>query len=106
MNAEYLRSLGVGTILGGEFEGGLVRLADRLESADGFEEENKIFPRGLKPTEGRYSMSELNLRPPKASVSEPPAGEREKPHGSEDSALRYRGRDAVNRATPTFVATS
>jgi radical SAM superfamily enzyme YgiQ (UPF0313 family) len=32
MNAEYLRSLGVGTILGGEFEGGLVRLAEGLES--------------------------------------------------------------------------
>jgi len=31
MNAEYLRSLGVGTILGGEFEGELVRLAERLE---------------------------------------------------------------------------
>src|SRR5216684_193561 len=30
MNAEYLRSLGVGAILGGEFEGGLVRLAERL----------------------------------------------------------------------------
>src|SRR6266446_1712423 len=30
MNEEYLRSLGVGTILGGEFEGGLVRLAERL----------------------------------------------------------------------------
>jgi radical SAM superfamily enzyme YgiQ (UPF0313 family) len=30
MNAEYLRTLGVGTILGGEFEGGLVRLAGRL----------------------------------------------------------------------------
>ena len=33
MNAEYLRSLGVGTILGGEFEGGLVRLAERLTAA-------------------------------------------------------------------------
>src|SRR6266478_1820603 len=30
MNAEYLRSLGVGTVLGGEFEGELVRLAERL----------------------------------------------------------------------------
>ena len=30
MNAEYLRSLGVGTILGGEFEGELVRLVERL----------------------------------------------------------------------------
>src|SRR5713101_4885879 len=33
MNAEYLRSLGVGTILGGEFEGELVRLAERLNGA-------------------------------------------------------------------------
>ena len=33
MNAEYLRSLGVSTILGGEFEAGLVRLADRLCSS-------------------------------------------------------------------------
>src|ERR1700687_1238832 len=32
MNAEYLRSLGVGTILGGEFEGGLVRLAERISA--------------------------------------------------------------------------
>ena len=31
MNAEYLRSLEVPTILGGEFENGLVHLADRLE---------------------------------------------------------------------------
>src|ERR1700720_3178585 len=30
MNAAYLRSLGVETILGGEFEGGLARLAERL----------------------------------------------------------------------------
>ena len=31
MNAEYLRSLGVSTILGGEFEEGLTHLAERLE---------------------------------------------------------------------------
>ena len=31
MNAEYLRTLGVSTILGGEFEEGLVRLAERLD---------------------------------------------------------------------------
>ncbi len=30
MNADYLRTLGVKTILGGEFESGLVRLAERL----------------------------------------------------------------------------
>src|SRR6266852_292562 len=35
MNAEYLRSLGVGTILGGEFERELVHLAERLSLADG-----------------------------------------------------------------------
>jgi hypothetical protein len=33
MNAEYLRSLGVGTILGGEFENGLAHLAERLAGA-------------------------------------------------------------------------
>lgn len=33
MNAEYLRSLGVSTILGGEFEEGLAHLAERLERA-------------------------------------------------------------------------
>jgi radical SAM superfamily enzyme YgiQ (UPF0313 family) len=33
MNAEYLRSLGAGTILGGEFEGALARLAERLSTA-------------------------------------------------------------------------
>jgi radical SAM superfamily enzyme YgiQ (UPF0313 family) len=36
MNADYLRSLGAGTILGGEFESGLLHLADRLsQSAEG-----------------------------------------------------------------------
>ncbi len=35
MNAEYLRSLGVGTILGGEFERELVHLAERLSLTDG-----------------------------------------------------------------------
>src|SRR6266851_6370944 len=35
MNAEYLRSLGVGTILGGEFEKKLVHLAERLGDGNG-----------------------------------------------------------------------
>jgi radical SAM superfamily enzyme YgiQ (UPF0313 family) len=47
MNAEYLRSLGVGTILGGEFEGGLVRLAERL-GATGQERLENVEPRGTK----------------------------------------------------------
>jgi radical SAM superfamily enzyme YgiQ (UPF0313 family) len=80
MNAEYLRSLGVGTILGGEFEGGLVRLAERLSAQD---TGNKIFPPGLKPSEAGGSMSELKLRPP--SAGEPADG------------------DALKRTPTTFV---
>src|SRR5438105_1609399 len=34
MNAEYLRSLGVATILGGEFENALAHLAERLVNAE------------------------------------------------------------------------
>src|ERR1700676_5610805 len=34
MNADYLRTLGVATILGGEFEQGLSQLAERLQSDD------------------------------------------------------------------------
>ncbi len=49
MNAEYLRSLGVGTILGGEFEGGLVSLADRLGATD--RESDPVFVQGLKPVD-------------------------------------------------------
>jgi len=96
MNAEYLRSLGVGTILGGEFEGGLVRFAERLEEKGG-----KIFPQGLKPGESQSSMSKLKLRPPAAERSDGA----EKPRGYEDSALRYRGGDALKR-TPTTLLPS
>src|ERR1700751_4107661 len=66
MNAEYLRSLGVGTILGGEFEGELARLAERLNAE---EKGNQFFPRRLKPTEADRVMSELKLRPPNARDS-------------------------------------
>jgi len=86
MNAEYLRSLGVGTVLGGEFEGGLVRLAERL----GVEEKgDKIFPQGLKPSETGRSMSEPFLRQDELKLR-PPSASKKKPQGSEDSALRYR----------------
>ena len=79
MNAEYLRSLGVGTILGGEFEGGLVRLAERLGAAGELNEKNKNFPQGLKPSQSRVFMSEpfeaqgeLKLRPPNAADCDAP----------------------------------
>ena len=88
MNAEYLRSLGVGTILGGEFEGELVRLAERLGAAAESKEKNKIFPQGLKPSETGASMSELKLRPTNTGELEPPAGG-----------------DALKRIATAFVAT-
>ena len=44
MNVEYLRSLGVGTILGGEFESGLVHLAERLGANDGAGSEAQVEP--------------------------------------------------------------
>lgn len=47
MNAEYLRSLGVGTILGGEFEGGLVRLVERLDAG----REERFLPANAGPSE-------------------------------------------------------
>jgi radical SAM superfamily enzyme YgiQ (UPF0313 family) len=108
MNSEYLRSLGVGTILGGEFEGGLVRLGERLGAADELKEKSRIFPQGLKPADAEGSMSEpfeaqdeLKLRPLNGKESE----RSEMPQGSEDSALRYRGGDALKRAPTTVVAT-
>jgi len=44
MNAEYLRSLGVSTILGGEFEAGLVHLAKRLQAAEIARDETQPEP--------------------------------------------------------------
>jgi radical SAM superfamily enzyme YgiQ (UPF0313 family) len=64
MNAEYLRSLGVGTILGGEFEGGLVRLAERLSDEGGVADKQQTFPQGLKPRTEAVFTSDLKVRPP------------------------------------------
>jgi len=49
MNAEYFRSLGVGTILGGEFEGGLVRLAERLTATRTGNDETTSVDGGKRP---------------------------------------------------------
>ena len=49
MNAEYLRSLGVKTILGGEFEGALVRLAERLQATVNITEE-RFLPTQAGPS--------------------------------------------------------
>jgi radical SAM superfamily enzyme YgiQ (UPF0313 family) len=60
MNAEYLRRLGVGTILGGEFENGLVGLAGRLGGT--YPESDEIFPQGLKPTDEAFRVSDLKVQ--------------------------------------------
>jgi radical SAM superfamily enzyme YgiQ (UPF0313 family) len=66
MNAAYLRGLGIDTILGGEFEAELVKLAERLQ--------------GPMPLVWRNEMSEPNARPLKENdietrhrVDQPPA---------------------------------
>src|SRR2546429_551098 len=59
MNADYLRALGVATILGGEFEEGLVHLAERLATAG----QEAI----LQPAESRISMARLQFQVPDRS---------------------------------------
>src|SRR5260370_1106261 len=56
MNADYLRSLGVSTILGGEFEDALVHLAERLASL-----EHAIWGPQLEPM---VSMARLSFQVP------------------------------------------
>jgi radical SAM family protein len=56
MNADYLRSLGVSTILGGEFEEALVRLSERLAGAGRNTE--------LKQTEPQISLDRLSFEVP------------------------------------------
>jgi len=58
MNVDYLRALGVSTILGGEFEEGLVHLAERL-AADG-----KAI---AQPRESMISMARLQFEVPDRS---------------------------------------
>jgi radical SAM superfamily enzyme YgiQ (UPF0313 family) len=57
MNVDYLRSLGVSTILGGEFENELVHLVDRLSPQSGFAQN------GLQP-EPAISLERLNFEVP------------------------------------------
>jgi radical SAM superfamily enzyme YgiQ (UPF0313 family) len=56
MNVEYLHSLGVSTILGGEFEEGLVHLADRLFSNG--------LPEGRPQDEPLISLARLQFEVP------------------------------------------
>ncbi len=56
MNAEYLRTLGVATILGGEFENGLVHLAERIDSPANGEAEEQ--PQGSEDSALRYRTAQ------------------------------------------------
>ncbi len=60
MNAELFRSLGVGTILGGEFETGLVSMAERIESGT-----------GEAQTEAETSLEKINFMAPDRSKLPP-----------------------------------
>jgi radical SAM superfamily enzyme YgiQ (UPF0313 family) len=68
MNAEYLRSLGVETILGGEFEGGLARLAQRLQ-----EQKARKKPEGSEDSAPalRYAGGDALKRTPTTFVPSP-----------------------------------
>src|SRR6266853_3453435 len=59
MNVDYLRALGVSTILGGEFEEGLVQLAERL-ATDGKQA-------SAQPAESLISMARLQFEVPDRS---------------------------------------
>jgi radical SAM superfamily enzyme YgiQ (UPF0313 family) len=63
MNVEYLRGLGVSSILGGEFEDGLVRLAERLESF-----RDQVFE---QPADSMISMARLHFEVPDRSGMPP-----------------------------------
>jgi radical SAM superfamily enzyme YgiQ (UPF0313 family) len=61
MNADYLRGLGVATILGGEFEGGLTALAATLAPTD--RNIDGVFPERLGPSEHHPGRSDRKVRP-------------------------------------------
>ncbi|MGH9814346.1 MAG: CUAEP/CCAEP-tail radical SAM (seleno)protein, partial [Candidatus Acidiferrales bacterium] len=64
MNEAYLRSLGTQTILGGEFEAGLVKLVERLRRGNG-----GFVGAGLQP--GRIADQEEGVSTPDVPVAQP-----------------------------------
>jgi hypothetical protein len=65
MNEAYLRSLGVATILGGEFENGLVHLAERLSQANGAD--GNGIARSAPQEESLISLERLKFEVPDRS---------------------------------------
>jgi radical SAM superfamily enzyme YgiQ (UPF0313 family) len=66
MNTQYLRTLGVRTILGGEFENELVHLAERLSTA-GEDVGQSLQSNGAGQTEPEVSLERLNFEVPDRS---------------------------------------
>src|SRR6202044_1972528 len=64
MNADYLRTLGVATILGGEFEQGLARLAAQLQEDKSLAQEHAGSPSQTQPL---VSMERLAFEVPDRS---------------------------------------
>jgi Radical SAM superfamily len=65
MNEAYLRSLGVSTILGGEFENGLVHLAERLSHSNG--SNGNGVARSVPQEESLISLERLKFEVPDRS---------------------------------------
>jgi len=72
-NAEFLRTLGVSTILGGEFEEGLALLADRLRR-NGGESGNGIGASSVPQSEPLISLARQKFIPPDRQGLAPLAG--------------------------------
>jgi len=67
MNEAYLRSLGVSTILGGEFENGLVHLAERLSKSNGSNGNGNRGARSEPQEESLISLERLKFEVPDRS---------------------------------------
>lgn len=63
MNEDYLRSLGAQTILGGEFEQGLIDLARRLPASSDAGDGTAGADAGSDPQDTRYSTVSLQIEP-------------------------------------------
>jgi radical SAM superfamily enzyme YgiQ (UPF0313 family) len=64
INAAYLKKMGANTILGGEFEEGLVELVDRIEKANSYPAENEQTTCNVSLGKQRFVIPERGGLPP------------------------------------------
>ena len=74
MNAEYLRTLGARTILGGEFEDGLVSLAERISAQSNAEKSPPEAHRNRSPRNRNTAQERRTRRQPGAARTRRLAG--------------------------------